>query len=74
MKGTPAQNMIMTFKYSQCEYLAKNLIKQSKIKQNARYLHACSRCLVGSNIGANGNTTMPMAGKTSYHESKALAK
>ena len=30
MKGTPAQNMIVTFKYSQCEYLAKTLIKQSK--------------------------------------------
>ena len=41
MKGTPAQNMIMIPEYSQFEYLAKNLVKQSKIKQNARHVRRC---------------------------------
>ena len=41
MKGTPTQNMILNSKYSQCEYLAKTLVKTSKIMQNARHVHAC---------------------------------
>ena len=30
MKGTPTQNIVLNPKYSQCEYLAKTLVKQVK--------------------------------------------
>ena len=40
---------------------------------NAKYLHACLRRIAGDNVDVNGNTTTPMAGKTSCHEWETLS-